>query len=196
LAAAERFIALLLDNASQHALHIWRIWGRCFQGLLMMRGGDLIGGLEVFRTALGALPPSRFALRSTAFLGELAEALCQAGEIDEAIAAIDRALERSERHQELWCIAELLRIKGEVALDTPDGGAAAEGHFKRSIEWARRQSALSWELRTATSLARMWRDQHLIDEARDLLAPVYARFSEGFETADLRAARRLLDAIE
>ena len=198
LAAADRFIALLLDKAARHALHGWHRWGRCFQGLLRARSGDTAGGLEVFRTAFAELPPARFALRYTAFLGDLAETLCHAGRIAESVAAIDSALERSERHEELWCIAELLRIKAEILLQegAPNATMASEQLFMRSLEWARRQGALSWELRTATSLARMWREQDRAVEALALLAPIHSRFSEGFATADLKAARNLLGTLQ
>jgi predicted ATPase len=93
-------------------------------------------------------------------------------------------------------VAELLRIKGELVIleGAIDATAAAEGHFLRALDWAARQQALSWQLRTATSLARLRGDQNRVAEARELLAAVYGRFTEGFATPDLRAARSLLDA--
>lgn len=197
LAAAERFIALLLDNASRHGLRIWQIWGRCFEGLLVARSGDPTAGLRLFRTAFSELQPGRFALRYTAFLGELAEALCHAGHIAQGVAAIDQALERSMRHEELWCIAELLRIKGDILRkeDAAHAGQASEEHMMQALGWARRQGALSWELRIAMSMARYWRARERSAEARDLVATAYSRFREGFETADLSAARNLLDEM-
>ena len=94
--------------------------------------------------------------------------------------------------------AKLVRIKGELLLsqDAPGAVAAAEDHFRQSLDWARQQGALSWELRAATSLARLLRDQDRVGEARDLLAPIYQRFTEGFGTADLQAAKRLLAELE
>jgi predicted ATPase len=91
----------------------------------------------------------------------------------------------------------LLRIKGELLLSqgAPGATAAAEDHFRQALDWAHRQGALSWELRAASSLARLWRDQHRVKEARAVLGSVYARFTEGFETADLREARRLLEQL-
>jgi predicted ATPase len=87
----------------------------------------------------------------------------------------------------------VLRIKGEILLlQNRSNAAAAEDHFSRSLDWARRQGTLSWELRTAISLARLHKEQRLIERARDLLAPVYARFTEGFGTVDLLTAKRLL----
>ena len=77
---------------------------------------------------------------------------------------------------------------------TPQAATAAEAHFAHSLDWARRQGALSWELRTSTSLARLQRDQGRIAEARSLLQSVYDRFREGFETADLKAAKAYLNS--
>jgi predicted ATPase len=104
---------------------------------------------------------------------------------------------RSERTGERWLIAELLRVKGETLLwqGAPGAAAAAEGHFRQALDWARRQGALSWELRAATSLARLSRDQARSKQAYELLAPVYARFTEGFATADLKEAKRLLEEL-
>jgi len=72
---------------------------------------------------------------------------------------------------------------------------AADDHFRQALDWARRQGALSWELRAATSLARMWRDQGRGKDARELLAPVFGRFTEGFDTADLKEAKVLLNSL-
>jgi predicted ATPase len=124
----------------------------------------------------------------------LAEGLGRTGQTAEGIAAIDEALGISERHEERWCLAELLRVKGGLLQQAgaPGAAALAEDHFRRALGWARRQGAMSWELRTATSLARLWRDRGRADAARRLLRPVYDRFTEGFETADLKAAEALI----
>jgi predicted ATPase len=90
---------------------------------------------------------------------------------------------------------ELLRIKGEVLLQRKPNAIDAEDHFLRSLAWARRQGALSWELRSATSLARLWRDQARTKEAHELLAPVYHRFTEGFDTVDVKAAKALVESL-
>jgi len=113
------------------------------------------------------------------------------GQVTEGIAAIDEALARSERDEERWYVPELLRVKGELVLreDAPDATPVAEDHFRQALDWARRQGALSWELRAATSLARLWRDQNRTKAAREILAPVYDRFTEGFETTDLQSGR-------
>jgi predicted ATPase len=104
---------------------------------------------------------------------------------------------RAERTEERWLIAELLRVSGELLLLRGDPGAAAtaEAQFRQALDWARRQGALSWELRAATSLARLWRAQRRLADATALLQPVYDRFTEGFATADLKAAKVLLDSL-
>jgi predicted ATPase len=95
-------------------------------------------------------------------------------------------------------MSELLRIKGELLVlqDAPAAAAAAEDHFRRALDWARRQGALSWELRAATSLAQLLRDQGRPADAMALLGPVYGRFTEGFDTVDLQAAKALIDALQ
>jgi predicted ATPase/DNA-binding winged helix-turn-helix (wHTH) protein len=196
LVAAERFVTLLLDHSTRHALASWQAEGRCFQGLLLIKRGDLEHGLQLLRAALEDLPGINFSLRYTGLLGELADTLRRTGEVAQGLIAIDRALERSERNEERWCVAELCRVKGELVLSQgAESAAAAEGHFREGLDWGRRQSALSWELRCATSLARSLHGRGLTGQARDVLAPVYARFTEGFETADLKAAKGFLDML-
>jgi predicted ATPase len=165
--------------------------------VLFIKRGDTEPGLRLLRTALDELRESEFTLPYTVFLGALAEALADVGQVTQGIVAIDEALARSERDEERWCVAELLRVRGELVLreGAPDAAAVAEGHFGQALDWARRQGALSWGLRAATSLARLWRDLNRIKAAREILAPVYNRFTEGFETTDLRAAKLLLDGL-
>ena len=190
VAAAERFVAMLLEQSAQHGL--FQAEGRCFQGVLLIQRGDVADGMQVLRTSLEELPGINVSLRYAALLG--AEALGRFGEIAQAQQAIDEALARSERNDERWCFAELLRVKGELCLlaGGPNAASSAEGHLLQGLEWARRQGALSWELRCAISLARLWHGQGQTERARGLLAPVFGRFTEGFETADLRAAQTLL----
>src|SRR5258707_12283578 len=127
----------------------------------------------------------------------MAEALGRAGQIADGLAAIEEAIGRSERSEDRWCVAELLRIKGELFLLQGGSGAAAaaEDHYQQALGRARRQGALSWELRAATSLARLLRDQNRSTEAIALLAPLSNRFTEGFGTEDLKAAKALIDGF-
>jgi predicted ATPase len=197
LAAAESYVAMLLDSSAAHALPIWRAGGHRFHGVLLIRNGDFDNGLQLLRTALEQPPEASFQPDFMQYLGKLAEGLGCAGQIAEGLDAIDKALARSERNEDRWCVAELLRIKGELLLLQGGSGAAAaaEGHFQQALGWARRQGALSWELRAAASLAQLLRDQNRSTEAIALLTPIYNRFTEGFETADLKAAKALIDNL-
>jgi predicted ATPase len=197
LAAAEHYVEMLLDDSTRHALARWRAFGRSYQGVLVIHRGDLVTGLQLLRAGLDELGEARSALRSLMFLGEMAVALGRAGQIADGLAAAEEAIEQSERTEERWAIAELLRIKGELLLlqGAPNAAAAAEGHFRQALDWAHRQGALSWELRAATSLARLLRDHNRFTEAIALLAPIYNRFTEGFDTADLKAAKALIDGF-
>jgi len=131
----------------------------------------------------------------TAFL--MTEALGQAGQVSEGLAAVNQAIDCSEHAEERWRIAELLRVKGELLLlqNLFGAEATAEDHFRQALDWARGQGALCWELRAATSLARLLRDQGRSAHAVALLQPVYDRFTEGFDTADLKTAKTLLDTF-
>jgi predicted ATPase/DNA-binding winged helix-turn-helix (wHTH) protein len=197
LAAAECYVSMLLDHSAKLAMTVWQAEGRCFKGMLLIKRGGDDTGLQLLRTALDELRETGSVLRDSAFLCALAEGLAGIGQVAEGRAAVDQALARSESSEERWCIAELLRVKGELILleNAPDAPATAEDHFRQALDWARRQGALSWELRAATSLARTWRDQGRSKEARELLAPVHDRFIEGFETLDLKAAKALLDEL-
>jgi predicted ATPase len=98
--------------------------------------------------------------------------------------------------KERWCEAEVHRTAGEVALQSPNPDTAkAEAYFERALAVARQQQAKSWELRAAMSMARLWRDQRKREEARELLAPIYGWFTEGFDTLDLKEAKKLLDEL-
>ena len=119
------------------------------------------------------------------------------GQPDDARRCIDDAIDKVERSKEKWCEAEVHRIAGEIALKSPAPDAAkAEAYFERALAVARQQQAKSWELRAAMSLARLWRDQGQVQQARELLAPVYGWFTEGFDTRDLKKAKVLLEELE
>jgi predicted ATPase/DNA-binding winged helix-turn-helix (wHTH) protein len=194
LTLAERYIKALMDLSTRHGEELWALGGRCFGGVLLIKRGDVGAGLELLRTAFASVPQGAFTLFYTPILGELADALGRDGQVAEGVLIIDEALARSDRHEERWCVAELLRLKGELILreGAAQAATAAEEHFLQSLEWARRQGALSWELRTSTSLAKLRQDQGRTVEARSFLQSVYDRFTEGFETADLKIAKAYL----
>jgi predicted ATPase len=127
-------------------------------------------------------------------LAELAEALGHAGRIAEGLALVEAGIEQSEGD---WLTSELLRLKGELLLLQSARAVAqtAEDLFRQALDRARRQEMLSWELRAATSLARMLRDQGRSADAIAYLRPTYDRFTEGFGAADLITAKQLLDEL-
>jgi predicted ATPase len=129
-------------------------------------------------------------------LSLLARAYAELGEFNQSWSHIDEAMTAIETTKEKWYEADVHRIAGEIALMSPERDSArAEAYFERALEVARAQQAKSFELRAATSMAQLWRDQGKRDEARELLAPVYGWFTEGFDTLDLKQAKALLDEL-
>jgi predicted ATPase len=126
----------------------------------------------------------------------LARAHAELGQFDDAWRCVGEAMTAAETTKERWFEAEIQRVAGEIALMSPEPDAAkAESYFERALAVAGKQQAKSWELRAAMSMARLLRDQGKRQEARDLLAPVYGWFTEGFDTLDLKEAKALLDAL-
>nr|NIO71038.1 tetratricopeptide repeat protein [Anaerolineae bacterium] len=123
-----------------------------------------------------------------------AEAYGKAGQAEEGLSVLAEALALVEKTGERYYEAELRRLKGELLLMQGDE-AEAEASFDKAIEVARRQQAKSWELRATVSLCRLWRKQGRVDEARQMLAEIYGWFTEGFDTADLKEAKALLEEL-
>ncbi len=130
------------------------------------------------------------------WLALLAEACGKAGQLDEGLRALEKALAAVQHNEEHQYEAEVYRLKGELLLqEAPAHQEEAEEHFQQALAVARRRQAKSWELRAAMSLSRLWQQQGKRTEARELLAPIYGWFTEGFDTADLQEARALLEAL-
>ena len=130
------------------------------------------------------------------YLSHLARAYADVGKFDQAWRCIGEAIAAIETAKERWWEAEVNRIAGEMALKSPAPDAAkAQVYFERALAVARQQQAKSFELRAAMSLARLWRDQGKVRQARELLAPVYGWFTEGFDTLDLKEAKALLNEL-
>ncbi|HYZ23567.1 MAG TPA: hypothetical protein VE690_15565, partial [Rhodopila sp.] len=172
---------------------LWAGMAPITRGLALIREGkpaDAIAPLKAgiaFREAIGAK------VRGPTFNAFLAEAMALTGDIDNALQLLDQQIAQIERPgwEERLCYAEILRLKGWMLSLTSDL-AGAERNFLASLTWARRQQAKSWELRTSTSLARLWQSQGKCQDAYELLAPVYSWFTEGFDTRDLQDAKSLL----
>jgi hypothetical protein len=195
LATLERSTTTLLAYTEKHSLDNYHSYGLGFAGELAVQRGDAVTGVRLMRAGLEGLRNARHQVFYSVFLGGLAKWVVAAGDGPEGLRMIGEAVERAERSDEAWYLPELLRIKGELQRtgSAPTTGDA-EQHFLRSLHLAHRQGALSWELRAATSLARLYQDSRQ-EEARNVLAPVSSRFTEGFDTADLKEAKALLDEL-
>lgn len=194
---AERCNEELIDYSGKHSLTPYHAFGLCAKGGLAAARGNPGAAEQLLRLGIQRSRDVGYYLFDAFFVGELAAVLLEAGSIDQGLAEIDHALRYADESESLWCVPEILRIKGEL-LARCDGAVArsAEQWFMRSCELAHRQGALSWELRGAMSLARLRINLDRHGEANRVLAPVYARFTEGFHTADLRTARAMLDFLQ
>ena len=190
LDAAVHYTAILLDLSKKHGLSHWATYGSLYQRVIDLRGGDAGSSrLPAAGADESAHPTPTF--RSLSGLGELADALSHAGRGAEGLAILDQGTDLLEAG---WIAPELLRLRGELLLSqgAPAAAETAESLFRQALDEAHRQQALSWELRAATSLARLLRNQGRPADATACLKPVYDRFAEGFGTTDLIAARHLL----
>jgi predicted ATPase/DNA-binding winged helix-turn-helix (wHTH) protein len=196
--AAARSAAALIELSTKQSVTFWTDYGPCLQAVLLVGRGEFAKGAALLTEALRTFRRTGNKVYYLGLLASLAEGLAGAGRLADAQAANDEAIAESRRDGQGWYLPELLRIKGELLLrDGQDrSGAAAEACFLESIDTARHQGALFWELRGAMSLARLKLAQRRADQARQSLAPTYGQFAEGFETADLRAAKEMLDALE
>ena len=196
LELAGHYLDMFVETATTNALYVWRIYGQCFRGMLSIRLGDVNGGVTQLSEAIDELRQAKFVQYLTAFLLAQAEGLAQVNRVDQAIAATNEALARVERSNERWCLPELLRTQGELALLQTATQSKAEEYFKQAIDLAHAQGALSWELRAATSLARLYQTQGSAAQGKKLLAPVLQAFTEGLDSHDVISAVTLLRALQ
>ena len=171
-----------------------RAQGTIYHGGVLVKSGDVAEGLSLVRRGSEAFSATGARMLVPYHMALLAMASEIAGQIDEAMEALNDALQMVERTGERWLVAELCRRKGQL-LVRQGQAAAAEELYRKSLSVAEEQGAKLWKLRAATSLARLWGEQRRRAEARDLLAPVYGWFTEGFDTADLKEAKALLDEL-
>jgi non-specific serine/threonine protein kinase len=196
LETAERYGEELVDHAYKHRLRPFHAAGLCVRGSLAAKRGDPESGLDPLRRGLTEMQEASYLLFYPFFLVELAAALAATGRIDDGLTEIDGALRFVEETDCRWFLPEILRTQGELlALRTANDPAVIEDLFRRSMNLAREQQALYWELCAATSLAGLLRRQRRDTEARAALAPVYERFTEGFSASKMKEAKALLDQL-
>ena len=187
-------LAALADE--KDATLFWKATEIAFRGALFALTGKASDAVRAITSGMTSLRSTGAALYEPWHLWHLAMAYAELGQPDDARRCIEDAIDKVERSNEKWCEAEVHRIAGEIALKSPAPDMQkAEKHFERAVSVAHQQQMKSFELRAAMSLARLWRDQGKPQQARELLAPVYGWFTEGFDTRDLKEAKVLLEEL-
>jgi predicted ATPase/DNA-binding winged helix-turn-helix (wHTH) protein len=174
----------------------WKILAHCMEGQLLVAAGEFEAGTALLQD-IERCNSTGWTICVLESLGALAEGLGGLNRIPEAFAAIDQALFKANTGGERWCVPELLRVKGELLLreEGRETTSLAENCFRKALRLAWEQDALFWQLRTALSVARLRMTQNRREQARNTLAPVYQRFTEGFASVDLRSAAALLETL-
>jgi len=196
---AEQAIAHSIEVATRLNAPFWQIVGLFLKGKLLVDHHEFAAGSAVLRDAFDKCGQTGRRISYPEFKGALAAAHVGLGQTGEALDAVNDAIDNSgAQHGQMWYLPELFRIKGEALLQqgSDQSAQAAEDCFNQAGEMAREQGALFWELRVALSLARLRMAQDRRDDALRLLAPVYDRFTEGFDTINLREAKAMLDALQ
>ncbi len=192
-AAARNFMDRGIEHARRHGLTIWRAMVTGGGARLNLYLGQPLD-LAHLRRNLAEVREGGFRLRYPNYLTNFGEALARQGDLEGGLAAIDEALAICRDTGQIVGIPEILRIKGNVIrFESPDHWERAVECYLQSIELARRDRALGWELRSAISLVKFWRERGGSNEAEDMLESTYGRFQEGFSTGDLTRARALID---
>ena len=185
----------MLALASDQGFPYFRALGTLGLGWARIINGDVTAGISLLRSGSTAYRGTGAAAWAPYCLALLARACEIAGQIEECMTLLDDALRIVKRTGERWFEAELCRHKGQLLL-RQGHDEAAEKLSRKALSIAQAQEAKLWELRTAVSLTRLWRNQGRHDEARDLLGPIYGSFTEGFDTPDLKEAKVLLGELD
>jgi len=194
-AALDERAGQLVAVATEQGFPHWHSQGALYRGYAKVKNGDVAEGMLLLRDGSSAYRATGEELGLPLYIHLLAAACEISGQVEEGLALLDEALLIVERTGERWFAAELNRHKGQ-SLQRQGHTEAAERLYRKALSIAREQEAKLWELRAAVSLARLRRDQSRCAEARDLLAPVYGWFTEGFDTSDLKEAKSLLEALD
>ena len=174
----------------------WKALGRISRACNLAQTGKASDAVQMFTSAITTYRSTGAAMVLPWYLSHLSGAYAELGQFDDAWRCIGEAMTAVDTTKERWCEAEVHRVAGEIALKSSEHDVAkAEAYFERALSIARQQQAKSWELRAAMSVARLWRDQGEVQQARELLAPIYGWFTEGFDTRDLKEAKVLLDEL-
>ncbi len=182
--------------AGERGVVFWKTAGSLLQGWIVAQAGEASDAVQAIITADAAYRSTGATLHTPLSFSYLGHAYAELGKCDDAWRCIGEAMTAMETTKERLFEAEVRRIAGEISLMAPQRDAAkGEAYFERALAVARQQHAKSWELRAAMSMARLWRDQGKPQQARELLAPVYGWFTEGFDTRDLKDAKALLDEL-
>jgi class 3 adenylate cyclase/predicted ATPase len=193
-AAANALADELIAVADEREAPVWKALGTALRGEIFALTGKASDAVRAITSGITLLRSTGATLYEPRRLSFLAMAFAELGQLDDARDCIEDAIEKVENSNEKWCEAEVLRVAGEIALKARDP-EKAEAYFDRALAVARQQQAKSYELRAAMSLARLWRSQGKPQQARELLAPVYGWFTEGFDTLDLKEAKALLEEL-
>jgi class 3 adenylate cyclase/predicted ATPase len=186
----------LLALADEKTASQWKAQGMLNRGGLLVLTGKASDAVQMLNSGIAAHRSTGSTIWLTLYLSYLGIAYAELHRFDDAWRCIGEAISAVETTKETSFEAEVNRIAGEIALKSPErDGAKAQAYFDRALTVACQQQAKSWELRAAMSMARLWRDQPKRAEARELLAPVYGWFTEGFDTHDLKEAKALLDEL-
>ena len=195
-AAPNKLLKEIIALADEKNVLYFKALAVMFQGCLFAATGDTLDTIRLMVPTITSVQSTGSTLWVPFYLSSLAGAYAEAGRFSDAVRSIEEATTMLQTTGERWCEAEIKRIAGEIALKSPSQDVAkAEACFERALTVARQQQAKSWELRAAMGLARLWRDQGKPQQARELLAPVYGWFTEGFDTRDLKDARALLEEL-
>ena len=191
--AAETHLAALMEIATRQSSSFWIGMARCLKGQLLVRRGDSAQGVLTLRAAVDGLGVAQQSVHYAGIVADLIEGMAASGATDNAEMVLDEAVQQAARSGVEWHVPELLRLKGELALNDANGSSAlhAERHFTYALALARRQGALFWEIRAAISLARLRHRRADSAQAHSVLEDVLGRVVDGQGTADIRAARAL-----
>jgi predicted ATPase len=195
-AAANVQLDELIPLATEKNASQWRGGGLMHRGCILALTGKTSEAMTMIPSGIAAWQSSGSIVFVPWYLAHMARACADQSLFDDAWRHMDKALAAMKTTGETWCEPDVHRIAGEIALRAPDHDVSkAETHFDRALAIAREQQAKSWELRAATSMARLWCDQNERDKARKLLVPIYDWFTEGFATTDLQEAKVLIDKL-